>query len=63
MENKFIPQGIEIVTLAINEDNNKNYEQALVLYKKALEYLMVGVKCMWLDQCSQKDQTFYAVFP
>lgn len=45
MENKFIPQAIEIVTLAINEDNNKNYEEAFRLYKKALEHFMVGVKC------------------
>ncbi|GAB9464600.1 putative Vacuolar protein sorting associating protein [Globisporangium polare] len=44
MENKFIPQAIEIVTLAINEDNNKNYEEAFRLYKKALEHFMVGVK-------------------
>jgi vacuolar protein-sorting-associated protein 4 len=45
MENKFIPQAIEIVTLAIDEDNKKNYEEALSLYKKALEHFMIGVKC------------------
>ncbi|GMF42936.1 unnamed protein product [Phytophthora fragariaefolia] len=45
MENKFIPQAIEIVTRAINEDNSKNYQEAFVLYKKALEHFMVGVKC------------------
>lgn len=45
MENRFIPQAIDIVTLAINEDNNKNYEEAFRLYKKALEHFMVGVKC------------------
>lgn len=45
MENKFIPQAIEIVTLAIKEDNSKNYEEAFRLYKKALEHFMVGVKC------------------
>ncbi|GLE05977.1 hypothetical protein PINS_up015188 [Pythium insidiosum] len=44
MENKFIPQAIEIVTLAIQEDNKKNYEEALGLYKKALEHFMIGVK-------------------
>ncbi|KAI9905455.1 hypothetical protein PsorP6_013640 [Peronosclerospora sorghi] len=44
MENKFIPQAIEIVTQAINEDNNKNYQEAFRLYKKALEHFMVGVK-------------------
>ncbi|KAG6611500.1 putative vacuolar protein sorting-associating protein [Phytophthora cinnamomi] len=44
MENKFIPQAIEIVTQAINEDNSKNYQEAFRLYKKALEHFMVGVK-------------------
>uniref|UniRef100_H3GA44 vesicle-fusing ATPase n=1 Tax=Phytophthora ramorum TaxID=164328 RepID=H3GA44_PHYRM len=44
MENKFIPQAIEIVTHAINEDNSKNYQEAFRLYKKALEHFMVGVK-------------------
>ncbi|KAG7401229.1 Vacuolar protein sorting-associated protein 4B [Phytophthora boehmeriae] len=44
MENKFIPQAIEIVTSAINEDNAKNYQEAFRLYKKALEHFMVGVK-------------------
>lgn len=45
MENKFIPQAIEIVTSAIHEDNAKNYEEAFRLYKKALEHFMIGVKC------------------
>ncbi|RMX66899.1 hypothetical protein DD238_000949 [Peronospora effusa] len=44
MENKFIPQAIEIVTQAIDEDNRKNYQEAFRLYKKALEHFMVGVK-------------------
>ncbi|DBA04196.1 TPA: hypothetical protein N0F65_004304 [Lagenidium giganteum] len=44
MENKFIPQAIEIVTQAIQEDNNKNYEEAFRLYKKSLEHFVVGVK-------------------
>lgn len=45
MDNKFIPQAIQIVTEAINEDNNKNYEKAFLLYKKSLEHFMIGVKC------------------
>ena len=45
MENKFIPQAIEIVTQAIHEDNSKNYHEAFRLYKQALEHFMVGVKC------------------
>ncbi|ETN24334.1 hypothetical protein, variant 6 [Phytophthora nicotianae INRA-310] len=45
MENRFIPQAIEIVTEAIKEDNSKNYQEAFRLYKKALEHFMIGVKC------------------
>ena len=45
MENTFIPQAIEIVTSAINEDKKKNYEEAFRLYKKALEHFLIGVKC------------------
>nr|CCA24026.1 vacuolar protein sortingassociating protein putative [Albugo laibachii Nc14] len=44
MENTFIPQAIEIVTSAINEDKKKNYEEAFRLYKKALEHFLIGVK-------------------
>ncbi|ETN24332.1 hypothetical protein, variant 4 [Phytophthora nicotianae INRA-310] len=44
MENRFIPQAIEIVTEAIKEDNSKNYQEAFRLYKKALEHFMIGVK-------------------
>uniref|UniRef100_A0A7S2UTU6 vesicle-fusing ATPase n=1 Tax=Fibrocapsa japonica TaxID=94617 RepID=A0A7S2UTU6_9STRA len=44
MESKFIPEAIEIVTLAIKEDNAQNYEAALGLYKRALERFMVGLK-------------------
>jgi hypothetical protein len=47
MENRFIPQAIDIVTQAINEDNAKNYQEAFRLYKKALEHFMVGVKCVF----------------
>lgn len=45
MENKFIPQAIEIVSQAITEDNNKNYKEAFHLYKKALDHFIIGVKC------------------
>ena len=45
MENKFIPQAIQIVTEAIKQDNEKNYEKAFDLYKKSLEHFMIGVKC------------------
>lgn len=49
MENKFIPQAIEIVKEAIHEDNSKNYQEAFRLYKKALEHFMVGVKCTFVS--------------
>ncbi len=45
MDNKFTPQAIEIVTQAIACDNAKDYEEAYRLYKKSLEYFMLGLKC------------------
>lgn len=56
MENKFIPQAIEIVTSAIHEDNAKNYEEAFRLYKKALEHFMIGVKCKCARAPGDKSQ-------
>lgn len=50
MENRFIPQAIDIVTEAIREDNNKHYKEALHLYKKALDYFIIGVKCAVLTR-------------
>mmetsp|Transcript_82686 Transcript_82686/g.145927 ORF Transcript_82686/g.145927 Transcript_82686/m.145927 type:complete len:451 (+) Transcript_82686:425-1777(+) len=44
MDNKFIPQAIEIVKQAIEADNAKDYEKAYTLYKRALEHFMVGIK-------------------
>ncbi|ETV96077.1 hypothetical protein H310_10718 [Aphanomyces invadans] len=44
MDNKFIPQAIQLVTQAIQEDTNKNYEAAFKLYKQSLEHFMIGVK-------------------
>ncbi|OQR86899.1 vacuolar protein sorting-associating protein [Achlya hypogyna] len=44
MDNKFIPQAIALVTQAIQEDTNKNYEAAFKLYKQSLEHFMIGVK-------------------
>jgi len=35
---------VEIVKQAVTHDNNEEYEQALSLYKKALEYFMTGLK-------------------
>lgn len=43
-DTSFIPKAVEIVKQAVVEDNKDNYEQALALYKKALEYFMTGLK-------------------
>lgn len=44
MDAQFIPKAVEIVKQAVIADNNDEYEQALSLYKKALEYFMTGLK-------------------
>lgn len=44
MQNQFIPQAVEIVKQAIDADNAGDYEKALPLYKRALEYFMTGLK-------------------
>ena len=44
MSNEFIPKGIDIVKQAIEADNKGEYEAALGLYKKSLEYFMTGLK-------------------
>lgn len=44
MENNFIPQAVEIVKQAIDADNASDYEKAFNLYKKSLDYFMLGIK-------------------
>jgi len=44
MDNNFIPKAIELVTQAIKEDQEKNYEQAYQLYERSLEYFVTGLK-------------------
>ena len=44
MENQFIPQAVEIVKQAIAADQAGDYEKALPLYKRSLEYFMTGLK-------------------
>lgn len=44
MNNNFIPQAVEIVKQAIDYDNLGEYEKALDLYRRALEYFMTGLK-------------------
>lgn len=44
MNNSFIPQAVEIVKQAIDYDNLGEYEKALQLYQKSLEYFITGLK-------------------
>lgn len=44
MENSFIPKAIDTVKDAIAADTAQEYEIALGLYKKSLEYFMTGLK-------------------
>eukprot|EP01035_Chromulina_nebulosa_P041440 gene41440-56064_t len=44
MNNSLIPQGVEVVTQAIEADKNGDYENALKLYKRALDYFTAGLK-------------------
>lgn len=44
MDSQFIPKAIDMVKDAIAADNNQDYEVALGLYKKSLEYFMTGLK-------------------
>lgn len=44
MENKFIPDAIDIVSKAITADNEGEYEQALNLYRDALGRFTMGLK-------------------
>uniref|UniRef100_A0A7S4JD61 vesicle-fusing ATPase n=1 Tax=Odontella aurita TaxID=265563 RepID=A0A7S4JD61_9STRA len=44
MENKFIPDAIEIVSKAITADNEGEYEKALTLYRDALGRFTMGLK-------------------
>jgi vacuolar protein-sorting-associated protein 4 len=44
MENKFIPDAIEIIAKAIQADNDKEYEKALNYYRDALGRFTIGLK-------------------
>lgn len=44
MENKFIPDAIEIVGKAITADNKGEYEQALTYYRDSLSRFTTGLK-------------------
>mmetsp|Transcript_7164 Transcript_7164/g.7520 ORF Transcript_7164/g.7520 Transcript_7164/m.7520 type:complete len:454 (+) Transcript_7164:115-1476(+) len=42
--NQFIIQAVEVVTQAIEADKEGDYEKALGLYRKSLDYFMTGLK-------------------
>jgi len=44
MENKFIPDAIELVSKAIEADKNEDYEKALALYRDSLGRFTMGLK-------------------
>jgi vacuolar protein-sorting-associated protein 4 len=44
MENKFIPDAIEIISKAIEADNAGEYEKALNFYRDALGRFTIGLK-------------------
>jgi vacuolar protein-sorting-associated protein 4 len=44
MNNTLIPQAVEIVTQAIEADNNGDYQTAFQLYHRSLDYFVTGLK-------------------
>jgi vacuolar protein-sorting-associated protein 4 len=44
MQNTFTPQAVEIVKQAIDHDKLGEYDKALPLYRRALEFFMTGLK-------------------
>ena len=44
MENKFIPDAIDIISKAIEADNAGEYEKALNFYRDALGHFTIGLK-------------------
>jgi len=43
-DSNFLQKAIEIVTNATQEDQKKNYDEALKLYQLSLEYFMTALK-------------------
>ncbi len=44
MNNQFITQAVDIMSQAIQFDNQGEYDKALPLYRRGLEYFMTGLK-------------------
>eukprot|EP00542_Grammatophora_oceanica_P011832 CAMPEP_0194047258 /NCGR_PEP_ID=MMETSP0009_2-20130614/23689_1 /TAXON_ID=210454 /ORGANISM="Grammatophora oceanica, Strain CCMP 410" /LENGTH=445 /DNA_ID=CAMNT_0038692815 /DNA_START=81 /DNA_END=1418 /DNA_ORIENTATION=+ len=57
MENKFIPDAIDIVSKAIAADNEGEYEKALSLYRDALSRFTLGLK---YEKNEQRKKTILA---
>jgi hypothetical protein len=44
-----LQKAIELATKATEEDKNKNYEEALQLYKQSVEYFLLAMKCKYIE--------------
>lgn len=42
----FFPKGVELVQQAIKKDEAKQFDSALPLYTRAIEYFLTGLKCI-----------------
>jgi vacuolar protein-sorting-associated protein 4 len=43
---KSLDKAIDVVKKATEEDQNKNYEEALRLYENGVEYFLHAIKCL-----------------
>ena len=58
MSEPFFTKGIELVRQAVSADEQEDYEHALSLYTRALEFLLTGLKCMCQDPISCDSTSF-----
>lgn len=63
MDSQFIPKAIDMVKDAIAADNNQDYETALGLYKKSLEYFMTGLKYEPNPVSLRSTYSFFLLLP
>ena len=62
MSNTFIPQAVEIVKQAIEADGAGEYEKALPLYRRSLEYFMTGLKYEQNPAGEREQESISTVF-
>ena len=43
-----LQKAIDLVTKATEEDNNRNYAEALRLYEHGVEHFLHSLKCMYI---------------